>query len=145
MIYEKSCGAVIYSETDQMRVYLVEKMLKGHQSLCKGHVEGNETEHGTAAREILEETNLKIQFVDGFRECIEYSPYSGCIKEVVFFLAKAESMNVLAQPEEVSLISWLPFEKALESLTYESDKAVLQKADDYLTSLQFKPGVQIQV
>ena len=132
MICEKSCGAVLYYEADGTRVYLVEKMLKGHQSLCKGHVEGNETEHETAAREILEETNLKIRFVDGFRECIEYSPYSDCLKEVVFFLAKAESMNVSAQPEEVPSISWLPFGKAIENLTYESDKAVLQKADDYL-------------
>ena len=132
MICEKSCGAVLYYEADGTRVYHVEKMLKGHQSLCKGHVEGNETEHETAAREILEETNLKIRFVDGFRECIEYSPYSDCLKEVVFFLAKAESMNVSAQPEEVTSISWLPFGKAIDNLTYESDKAVLQKADDYL-------------
>lgn len=132
MIYEKSCGAVIYYEINGTRVYLVEKMLKGHNSLCKGHVEENEAEHETATREILEETNLEICFVDGFRECIEYSPYSGCTKEVVFFLAKAESMNVFAQFEEVSAISWLPFGKALENLTYESNKAVLQKADDYL-------------
>ena len=132
MIHEKSCGAVIYYENDGMRVYLVEKMLKGHQSRCKGHVEENETEHETATREILEETNLKICYVDGFRECIEYSPYSNCLKEVVLFLAKAESMNVLAQPEEVSSIFWVPFEEALESLTYESDKAILQKAEEYL-------------
>ncbi len=132
MIREKSCGAVIFSEAGQMRVYLVEKMLKGHQSLCKGHVEENETERETAAREILEETNLHIRFVDGFRECIEYSPYTDCLKEVVFFLAKAESMHVSAQLEEVSSISWLSFEKAIESLTYDSDKAVLQKAEDYL-------------
>lgn len=132
MIREKSCGAVVFSGTGRMRVYLIEKMLKGHQSLCKGHVEGNETEHETATREIMEETNLKIRFVDGFRECIEYSPYSDCLKEDVFFLAKAESMNVLAQPEEVSSIFWLPFEEALESLTYEGDKAILQKAEDYL-------------
>ncbi len=132
MIYEKSCGAVIYYETNGARVYLVEKMLKGHKSLCKGHVEENETEYETASREIQEETNLKIHFADGFRECIEYSPYSDCMKEVVFFLAKAESMNVFAQPEEVASISWLPYGKALENLTYESDKAVLQKADEYL-------------
>lgn len=132
MIYEKSCGAVIYSGANETRMFLVEKMVKGHYSLCKGHVEKNETEHETAAREIREETNLQVQFADGFRERIEYSPYSGCLKQVVFFLAEAESVNVFAQPEEVASISWLPFEKALETLTYESDKAVLQKANDYL-------------
>lgn len=132
MIREKSCGAVVFSGTGRMRVYLIEKMLKGHNSLCKGHVEANETEHQTAAREILEETNLKICFVDGFRECIEYSPYSDCLKEVVFFLARAESIDVSAQPEEVSAISWLSFEKALDTLTFDSDKAVLKKAADFL-------------
>lgn len=132
MIYEKSCGAVIFSETAEKRMYLVEKMRKGHHSLCKGHVEDNETEHETAVREIVEETNLQIRFVPGFRECIEYSPYSDCSKEVVFFLAKAESMNVRAQPEEVSSISWLSYNKALDILTFESDKAVLQKAENYL-------------
>ena len=132
MIHEKSCGAVIYCETDESRMYLVESMLKGHNSLCKGHVEENETEYETAAREILEETNLKIYFVDGFRECIEYSPYSDCQKDVVFFLARAESMNISAQPEEVSSISWITFENALVTLTYNSDKEVLRKAENFL-------------
>ena len=132
MIYEKSCGAVIYYETDGTRMYFIEKMVKGHQSLCKGHVQENETEHETAIREILEETNLKISFVDGFRECIEYSPHTDCLKQVVFFLAKAESMDVLAQPEEVSSISQLSLEEALECLTYDGDKVVLKKADNFL-------------
>ena len=132
MIYEKSCGAVIYYETNGTRVYLVEKMLKGHKSLCKGHVEENETEYETASREIQEETNLKIHFADGFRECIEYSPYSDCMKEVVFFLAKAESLEVSAQPEEVSRISWMTLDEALKALTHKSDREVLKKAAAYL-------------
>ena len=52
MIYEKSCGAVIFTEADGVRLYLIELMKKGHCSICKGHVEKNETEHQTAEREI---------------------------------------------------------------------------------------------
>ena len=77
MIYEKSCGAVIYTESDGTRFYLVEHMQKGHCSICKGHVEGDETEHQTAEREILEETGMSVTFVDGFRETIAYIPYDG--------------------------------------------------------------------
>ncbi len=36
MIYEKSCGAVIYVEDGGRRLYLVELMQKGHCSICKG-------------------------------------------------------------------------------------------------------------
>ena len=75
MIYQKSCGAVIYTERGGKRFYLVELMQKGHCSICKGHVEGDESEHQTAEREIYEETGLSVEFVNGFRETIEYSPY----------------------------------------------------------------------
>ena len=132
MIYEKSCGAVIYVEKDGRRLYLIELMQKGHSSICKGHVEDGETEHQTAAREIQEETGLTVRFLDGFRETIEYSPYNGCMKTVVFFLAEADNTDVTAQEEEVREISWLPFEEALSALTYESDKETLQKADKFL-------------
>ena len=52
MIYEKSCGAVICTGNAGSRLYLIELMQRGHRSLCKGHVEGNETERQTAEREI---------------------------------------------------------------------------------------------
>ena len=132
MLYEKSCGAVIYVENDGRRLYLIELMQKGHSSICKGHVEDGETEHQTAAREIQEETGLTVKFLDGFRETIEYSPYDGCMKTVVFFLAKADHTDVTAQEEEVREISWLPFEEAFSALTYESDKETLRKADHFL-------------
>lgn len=43
-------------------------MQKGHRSICKGHMEKDESEHQTAMREILEETGLTVKFVEGFRE-----------------------------------------------------------------------------
>ena len=64
MIREKSCGAVVFTVQKGMRLYLVEHMVKGHTSICKGHVEGAETERETAAREIWEETALKVAFID---------------------------------------------------------------------------------
>ena len=132
MIQEKSCGAVVYAEKDGQRFYLIELMRMGHRSLCKGHVEGDESEHQTAAREIREETGLTVEFDDGFRETIQYSPYDNCLKTVVFFLARAGSMIVRAQPEEVRAIEWLPYEEALQALTHESDREVLRKAEGEL-------------
>lgn len=115
MNYEKSCGAVIYTVVNGKRLYLVEIMQKGHTSFCKGHVEGTESGHQTAAREIREETGLEVKFVEGFRQTIEYSPYRDCSKTVVFFLACADSTRVMVQEDEVREIEWLPFEEALEN------------------------------
>ena len=74
---EKSCGAVIFREENTRRYYLVLKSTQGHTTLCKGHVEGEETEHETAAREIREETGLEVEFIHGFRRVITYSPFPG--------------------------------------------------------------------
>ena len=132
MIHEKSCGAVVFFPVGTERLYLIEQMRKGHFSMCKGHVEGAETEHETATREIGEETALRVHFLDGFRETEEYSPYDGCTKEVVFFLARAESTRVTPQPEEVQDILWLPLPLALRLLSFESDREILLRADAFL-------------
>ena len=132
MNYEKSCGAVIYTVVNGKRLYLVEIMQKGHTSFCKGHVEENESEHQTAAREIREETGLEVKFVEGFRQTVEYSPDTDCLKTVVFFLADADSTNVTIQEEEVREIEWLPYEEALTKLTFDSLREVLQQAENFL-------------
>ncbi|HBR86086.1 MAG TPA: DNA mismatch repair protein MutT, partial [Firmicutes bacterium] len=68
---EKSVGAVIYRiGSDGKREYLVQKMNLGHVSICKGHVEGSETEVETAAREIMEETGLKVDIDTRFRHVV---------------------------------------------------------------------------
>ncbi|MBQ3277247.1 MAG: NUDIX domain-containing protein [Oscillospiraceae bacterium] len=135
---EKSCGAVIYYEAGGRRVYLIERMRQGHLSLCKGHVERNETERETALREIREETALTVEFRDGFRETTEYSPRPGRWKTVVFFLARADSLDVLPQPEEVAELLWLPFGEAADALTFESDREVLRRAEALLAERERK-------
>ena len=144
MIYEKSCGAVIFTERDGMRVYLVEVMRKGHLSICKGHVENGESEHETASREILEETGLPVSFVEGFRQTIQYSPYPGCVKTVVFFLARSGTEKTVVQEDEVSEILWLPFEEARDALTHDSDRRTLSAAEHFLREADGNKGLEIR-
>lgn len=134
MKHEKSCGAVIFREDENTsrRFYLILKSTQGHATLCKGHVEKNETEHETAAREIMEETSLTVDFIDGFREVITYSPFANCTKDVVFFLARVSGGKLTCQPEEVADARFLPFDAALDALTHASDKAILQEAHGFL-------------
>jgi 8-oxo-dGTP pyrophosphatase MutT (NUDIX family) len=130
---EKSCGAVIFRQENTERYYLILKSTQGHTTLCKGHVEGNETEHETAVREIMEETGLIVDFVDGFREVIAYSPRPGVTsKDVVFFLARLAGGTLSCQPEEVAEARFLPPAGALELLTHASDRDILQKAHAFL-------------
>ena len=129
---EKSCGAVIFRRDENRVFYLVEYMIQGHVSLCKGHVENGETEHETASREIREETGLEVKFINGFRKTISYSPYKNCIKDVIYFLAESQQSELRRQPEEISDLKWLEAEEAYEALTYQSDKEVLKSAVHFL-------------
>ena len=129
---EKSCGAVIYRGENPRREYLILTSTQGHTTLCKGHMEGAETERETAVREIMEETGLTEDFTDGFREVVTYSPKPGVVKDVVFFLARLPGGTLACQPEEVADARFLPFGKALEALTHPSDRDTLQKAQTFL-------------
>ncbi|KAG4083882.1 NUDIX hydrolase domain-like protein [Neocallimastix lanati (nom. inval.)] len=130
---QKSCGAVVYKMENGKPFFLIEHMVKGHISLPKGHVKKNETEVDTALREIKEETNLMVDLDTGFRHTIGYSPKKNVYKDVVFFIAEAKEGEMKNQESEVTSLEWLPFQQALEALTYEDDKDVLDKAMKYLT------------
>ena len=126
---EKSCGAVIYKYKNNELYFLILKHLKGHYSFSKGHVEDNETEYETAEREIKEETNLNIEFINGFRKTSIYRPKENNLKEVVLFLAKDKGNSILKpQLDEISEISWYKENDALNILTYEEDKNILKDA-----------------
>ena len=132
MIKEKSCGAVVYKKEEGKIYVLIEEMKAGHYSIPKGHVENNETEIETALREIKEETNLEVNLDSNFREVVSYSPYEGCIKDVVFFVAEAKTFDMKEQLIEVTSLKWLEPVDAINILTFDSDKEVLRKALKYL-------------
>ena len=129
---EKSCGAVVYRRTGAGALFLLERMVQGHTSIPKGHVEAGETEEETARREIREETGLEVELNMAFRRTISYSPRPGVMKDVVFFLAEALPGETVNQECEVSAITWLPFEEALAALTHASDREVLTAANAWL-------------
>ena len=74
MKHEKSCGAVVYQFRDGTPLFLIEHMALGHVSLPKGHVEGNETEEETAARELREGANVEARVDTGFRHETSSAP-----------------------------------------------------------------------
>lgn len=132
MIYEKSCGTILLREGEGGPEVLLLRHRSGHWDFPKGHVEAGESERQTALRELREESGLIGEITGSFRSSVRYSPYPGCEKEVVFFIARPLSDTLLLQQEEVSEGGWFSLDKALDTITYDSSKALLREAAEYL-------------
>ena len=132
MVHEKCCGAVVYKIEKGELFFLVERMVKGHTSIPKGHVEGDETEEETALREIREETNLEVRLDTTFRHEVDYSPAEGVTKTVVFFVAEPITDDLQKQESEVAALEWMPGQAAIRAVTYDSVREVLIHAAIYL-------------
>ncbi len=130
---EKSCGAIIcHRDGESLKILILKHRLGGHWSFPKGHVEPGESERATALREIKEETGLCVTLLDRFREMVSYSPKPGVNKDVVYFLAVADTAVTSMQIEEVSEILWVDVLKVHEYLTYYNDKQLLRCAKKYI-------------
>ena len=134
---EKSCGVLLYRETDEGRKYLILHYPGGHYDFPKGHVEEGEEEeeYVTAARELEEETGIcDIEFMPGFRSLIHYTHTKDgkpSFKQVVFFVAKTECEEITISFEHQNFF-WLSYEEAPEQLTHDNAKELLQKAEDFI-------------
>ena len=130
MIEERSAGAVVYSETDSGKNFLLLNYPSGHWDFVKGNIEEGETLKQTVLREIREETGITdIEFINGFEEKIEYHYQrdEGLVhKEVVFFLAKTKTIDVKISHEHLGFV-WLNFDDALKKLTYKNAKNIMEK------------------
>lgn len=123
MRYEKSCGAVIFKDNQILLI----KSVKGHWSFPKGHMEKDETEVETAHREILEETSLKVNLNESKKVVINYSPFPGVTKDVVYFYATYLSGDMNRQIEEVDDIGWFNIEDAFKLITFDNERNVLSE------------------
>ncbi len=130
---EKSCGAICYKVENNKIYYLLIKQRKGHIAFPKGHVEQGETEEETATREIKEETNVDVIIDTNFRMTSTYSPKENVMKDVIIFIGKVISSNIVTQDEEVAKAMYMTYEDAMESLSYERDKEILKEADVYIS------------
>ena len=143
MPIEKSAGAVIFRKEGNKIYYLLlhypsnAKAPREYWDFPKGHIEKGEKIEETVKREVKEETGLKdIKLIEGFKEWIKYFfKFKGknIFKIVTFFLAETKTKTVKVSFEHIGF-KWLPYEEAIEKLTFKNAKEILKKANDYLNS-----------
>jgi 8-oxo-dGTP pyrophosphatase MutT (NUDIX family) len=101
----------------------------GVLALPKGHPDGDETPLEAAVREVHEETGVKAEPIEPLGE-IEYTyeRKGGLVdKRVAFWLFEYRS-GELDPDHEIAEARWMPLEQAAESLTYEGEREMVQRA-----------------
>ena len=129
---ELSCGAVIYREEQNKKLYLLLHYPAGHWDFPKGHITAKESIQECAKREIEEETGITtLEFISGFKEKLHYffkQKKTLISKDVIYLLAKTTTKKVQISFEHTGY-TWKPYKDALRLLTYKTSKEVLTKAD----------------
>lgn len=141
---EKSCGAVIFKRNGNRR-YLLLHYEGGHWDFVKGHVEKNESEKETVQRETEEEAGIKdLTFIEGYRQPISYyyrRAGKTIYKQVVFYLVESKTDEVRLSREHVGF-DWLPYDRAIERLTYKNAKDTLKRAHEFLKKPQSQTALR---
>lgn len=127
---------VIFHEAEgKEREYLLLHYPTGHWDFTKGHVEKDEEDLATAIRETREETGLeKVDVVPTFKHDFEYwyrhrdTPIR---KKVTWFLGRVDTLTVKISHEHQGY-AWLPYQQAIERVTYANAKDLLRKAEEFL-------------
>jgi 8-oxo-dGTP pyrophosphatase MutT (NUDIX family) len=133
---ETSSGAIIFRKEEGKTLYLLLQYNPEYWGFPKGRIEESEDEEKAARREIEEETGLKdISFFSGFREFNEYffkRDGKTFFKKAIFRLVETKTKEINVSEEHLGF-KWLPFQEALEQITFENAKEVLKKADRFLS------------
>jgi len=136
-LYERSCGAVVFSRTPEgPRFLLIKNRRSANWGFPKGHVENYETAEQTARREIREETGLRVRLLPGFSCQSEYI-ISGVIeKSVTIFLAEAQDRRITVQEAEIEDYLWVDYHKAIQMLKFDNDRNTMRRAYGFLKRMK---------
>ena len=134
MVYEKSCGAVVFTRINNEIRYLLIRNLSGIYGFPKGHVEQGETEEQTALREVFEEVGLAVELVSGFRIEDEHliPQKENTIKRIVYFLGEYYNQEYNYQKEELTDAMLMDYDTAMNLFQFDSSKRILTEANDFL-------------
>ena len=137
MIKQSSAGVVVYRTGDNdERTYLLLQYPRGPFDFPKGKLKDGETWKNAAIRELIEETNLKLDLHSSFEHAYSYSfndmRGNRVEKTIVFFLAKAPYDAVVSLSQEHIDFLWLSYLQARIQLPFENVRHLLDQVEQFL-------------
>ena len=133
-----SSGGVVFRRSQPQIFYLL-LGFKQRNIWClpKGLIEPGETEIEAATREVREETGVSsLKLVEKIGTIRYEFSYRGkrFDKTVHFFLFETDQVETTVGTEH-DMYTWLPFEKAIQVLSYPNERDILERANTMVTAL----------
>lgn len=129
---EISAGAVLYTIINNEINYLVSLDFHNNWGFPKGHLEDGENAYQAALREIKEEVGIDADIDTNFEKELVYVMPNGIEKHSIYYIGKFSNQTPSKQLAEVQDIKILPYDKALETLSFENIREVLIEANEYI-------------
>ena len=124
-----AAGAVLWrgnlKEQESVEVACIHRPHYDDWSLAKGKVDPDESLIQTAVREIKEETGFDVRLGKMLGKTVY--PVKKTTKVVYYWTGEVTGGEFVPN-DEVDEIRWLPFDQAVELMTYDLDRQVLRKA-----------------
>ena len=138
-----SAGAILFRDTRGEREYLLLKSRPGDWEFPKGGVEGEEELQQTAIREVGEEAGIEdFRLIDGFRKEYDYvfeANGKTIHKTVHLFIARSFEASAELSSEHRDM-QWRDYEQALNTITQDGPREILEDAHDYLDDVKEADG-----
>jgi 8-oxo-dGTP pyrophosphatase MutT (NUDIX family) len=134
-----SAGLVLFYRDPAGAIsYLLLRYPGGHWDFVKGKLEKDETNEQAAIRELYEETGLQATIYPGFFESLTYNftdlDRQRAHKTVNFVIAQTTKQEIKMSHEHIDF-AWLPYEEAVERLTYKNAKQILCNAYPFIKKI----------
>ena len=123
-------GVVVRKNNNQTEVLICERFSENLIALPKGKPNDGEYEAATAIREVREETGINAIIKNKIKDIFySFESPNGIInKKVSFFLMEKIDGEISNHDDEFDKVYWEKWDSALNKLSYQGEKDVLEKA-----------------